>query len=126
MEPAAAPKKAFNGQFTAGNPGRRVGSKNKSTAEIKQFAADVLLGKSPGIYRENLRKRIMAGEAPHMEKFFAEHLWGKPKESIDLNITKTHISVLLSLSDLELAAFVEAMTQGHQEDALKMLPGWVA
>jgi hypothetical protein len=72
------------GQFVKGSGGRPKGFKNaKPFSEIKVFAAEVLLGDDPHKYLKNVARRIMAGEAPHMEKFFAEHLWGKPKEQIE-------------------------------------------
>jgi hypothetical protein len=43
-------------------------------------------------YVELLAKRLKIGKAPHMEIFFAQHLWGKPKERIE--ITATDITAL--------------------------------
>lgn len=90
---------------------------------IKEMAAELL--QQPE-YLKALAIRLKAGDAPHMEKFFAEHLWGKPKETVDLNITQTHISVLLSLSDLELGAFLSAMEARDTDGALRLLPGSAA
>jgi hypothetical protein len=72
------------GQFVKGSGGRPKGFKNsKPFSEIKIFAEQVLLGDDPTKYLKNVSQRILRGEAPHMEKFFAEHLWGKPKEQIE-------------------------------------------
>jgi hypothetical protein len=71
------------GRFAKGSGGRAKGSRNNASKEIKAFAARVLLGDNPEEYLSNVRVRIMQGEAPHMEKFFAEHLWGKPREKLE-------------------------------------------
>lgn len=122
------PIRLSNGRFGQGmpGPGRPKGSVSRATLEvipIKEMAAELL--QQPE-YLKALAIRLKAGDAPHMEKFFAEHLWGKPKETVDLNITQTHISVLLSLSDLELGAFLSAMEARDTDGALRLLPGSAA
>lgn len=65
----------------SGNPsGRPKGLLTQKTLEIKALAAELL---SDALYLQQLRIRLRVGDAPHMEKFFAEHLWGKPKEQIE-------------------------------------------
>jgi hypothetical protein len=115
-----------NGRFAAGNPGKPKGAKHRATLEvtpIKELASIHLLDPE---YLAALKVRLKAGDAPHMEKFFAEHLWGKPKETIDLNITQTHIQAIIMMSDLELSAFLDALSTGRQDDALQLLPGSAA
>jgi hypothetical protein len=82
------------GRFAKGSGGRPRGSKNNASKEIKQFAARVLLADDPEAYLRNVRMRIMQGLAPHMERFFAEHLWGKPRERVEHSIGGDLISIL--------------------------------
>jgi hypothetical protein len=83
-----------NGQFAPGHSGRPKGLLASHTLEIKAFARMVLLGKNPTVYLENVRGRILRGEASHMERFFAEHLWGKPKDVLALE-GGGHINILV-------------------------------
>jgi hypothetical protein len=87
------------GRFLKGhkNGGRPKGLKNKYSisAEItpvKELAAQLLLDQT---YLNSLIVRLRSGDAPHMEKFFAEHLWGKPKEQIEHSGTITLAHVLI-------------------------------
>jgi hypothetical protein len=82
------------GRFAKGSGGRAKGSKNNASKEIKQFAARVLLADDPEAYLANVRGRIMDGLAPHMEKFFAEHLWGRPRERIEHSVSGDLIAIL--------------------------------
>jgi hypothetical protein len=107
-------------------PGRPKGSKDKYKLEIlpiKTLASQLL---QDADYLKSLAIRLKAGDAPHMEKFFAEHLWGKPKETVDLNITQAHIAVLVAMSDLELGEFVSALAAKDHTRALQLLPGSAA
>ena len=84
------------GKFVKGTGGRPKGFKNsKPFSEIKIFAEQVLIGDDPQKYLKNVAKRILNGEAPHMEKFFAEHLWGKPKEQIEHSGSVDLVHVLM-------------------------------
>jgi hypothetical protein len=71
-----------------GNPGfkggRPKGTPNKNWEAAREFARLVLLGDDPTIYVRNIRDRILRGEAPVMEKFFAGHVWGNPKDVLAL------------------------------------------
>jgi hypothetical protein len=130
--PVPTPKKnrSITGQFikgATGNPnGRPKGKLNPVSYEIKAFARQVLLGENPQIYLHDVRRRIMKGQADHMEKFFAEHLWGKPKERIEINLTEQHLMAVRTLSDLELSAFLAALDAQKPDEALRFLPGSAA
>ena len=80
-------------QFQPGNPGRRKGSKNKRTWDILQVAHAILLPTEQAriAYFTNLRARILKGQANHMELFLAQHLWGKPAEVVDAELTHRFI-----------------------------------
>jgi hypothetical protein len=82
------------GRFAKGSGGRPRGSKNNASKEIKQFAARVLLADDPEAYLRNVRMRIMQGLAPHMERFFAEHLWGRARERIEHSVSGDLVQLL--------------------------------
>jgi hypothetical protein len=69
--------------FGRGNPGggRPKGVPNKATLEIKDFGRDFLMSAK---YRENLKRRIMAGEAPHMEVLLHHYSFGKPRFEVEV------------------------------------------
>jgi hypothetical protein len=69
--------------FTKGNRGggRKKGVPNKATQEIKDFARNFLMSEE---YRENLKQRILAGDAPHMEMLLHHYGFGKPKSSVEV------------------------------------------
>jgi hypothetical protein len=117
------PERTDKGRFASGNKGRPPGIPTRKTQEIRTFAAQVLLADDPQTYLKNVRQRIMIGDAPHMERFFAEHLWGRPKEHINISLTETHLLAVCSLSDLELSAFLQALEAQQPEQAMKLLPG---
>ena len=58
--------------------GRRKGSLNKVTIEVKAFSASILHDPN---YQESLKKRLIAGKAPHMEPLLFHYCYGKPKET---------------------------------------------
>jgi hypothetical protein len=120
------PERTERGRFASGNTGRPPGIPTKKTEEIKEIARKILLGDTPESYIKNVRQRILSGEAPHMEKFFGEHLWGKPRENISINITETHLIAVKAMSDMDLLAFLDALDAKQPERALALLPGQVA
>jgi hypothetical protein len=69
--------------FTKGNRGggRKKGVPNKATQEIKEFARNFLMSEE---YRENLKQRILAGAAPHLEVLLHHYGFGKPKSSVEI------------------------------------------
>ena len=64
--------------------GRRKGTANKVTVEVRQFAQKLL---TDPVYEARLKERLFAGElAPHLEGLLWAYGWGKPKDTIDLNV----------------------------------------
>ena len=61
-------------------PGRPKGATNKATREIKDIADGLL---SDAAYLASLRRRLIAGKAPHMEQLLHHYRYGKPKDTID-------------------------------------------
>lgn len=62
-----------------GGPGRPKGATNKATREIKAFAQGFLGSKE---YRDNAKRRVLRGRAPHLETLLMHYAYGKPKETI--------------------------------------------
>jgi hypothetical protein len=61
-----------------GGPGRKRGIPNAATLEIKALASRLLIEDEEWI--ESARRRMIAGEAPHLETFFLSHKYGRPKD----------------------------------------------
>jgi hypothetical protein len=61
-----------------GSPGRKPGIPNAATLEIRQLASRLLLEDEEWI--ASARRRMIAGEAPHLETFFLSHKFGRPKD----------------------------------------------
>lgn len=61
--------------------GRPKGVPNKTTVESREFADRIL---SDPAYVVSLRRRVLAGKAPHMETLLAQYRWGKPKDTVAL------------------------------------------
>ena len=69
--------------FAKGNPGggRKRGVPNRATQEIKDFARNFLMSEE---YRANLKRRLLAGEAPHLEVLLHHYAFGKPRTSVEI------------------------------------------
>jgi|CXWL01.1.fsa_nt_gi hypothetical protein len=66
--------------FHKGKPktgGRKPGTPNKTTVEVKEFARSILEGP---LYQKRLRDRVMQGKAPQIEVLLFHYAYGKPKE----------------------------------------------
>lgn len=76
MNPKGHPQNLRRG----GAPGRKAGVPNKATREFKVAAREFV--ESPA-YRTSAERRMTNGKAPHLELFFLQHAYGKPKEVTD-------------------------------------------
>jgi|SRR6185369_2351481 len=66
-----------------GRAGRRPGSLNKATIEVKEACREIV--ESPA-YRRNLKLRAAKGElSPPVEVMLWAYAYGKPKEQIELS-----------------------------------------
>ena len=59
--------------------GRPKGTPNKTTQDVKRAATRLV--EDPA-YRRALKKRLLAGSAPHMETLLHYYAYGKPKEHL--------------------------------------------
>jgi len=66
----------------SGNPnGKKRGTANRVTIEAREAAA--LIVDDPA-YRESLRARVIAGQAPHMEPLLWTYAKGRPVDRVEL------------------------------------------
>lgn len=63
-------------------PGRPKGATNLATREFKVAAREFV--ESPD-YRASAERRMTSGKAPHLELFFLQHAYGKPKDVTELD-----------------------------------------
>ena len=67
--------------FHKGKPktgGRKPGTPNKATVEIKEFARSIL---EDPLYQKRLKDRVIQGKAPHIEALLFHYAYGKPTET---------------------------------------------
>jgi hypothetical protein len=61
--------------------GRQAGTPNRATTDFKEFWQAFFESQE---YRRNLKDRVLAGKADHMEKYAAELLHGRPRQELDI------------------------------------------
>lgn len=74
-------------------PGRKKGSKNKinqAAHELADWALDLN-------YRLALKERLLQGKSPHMETLLHHYKYGKPRETMDINVSHD-LSELLQIA----------------------------
>ena len=73
--------------------GRKMGTPNKATIEIKEIARSLVDGP---VYRHNLERRLKSGRlAPAMEQTLWAYAYGKPKDTTDLTV---HVSRMIRIT----------------------------
>lgn len=60
--------------------GRKAGTPNKATAEIKDLARSLL---EDPVYQTKLKQRLRDGKAPQIEQLLYHYAYGKPKEQFE-------------------------------------------
>lgn len=74
-------------RFKPGNPGRRKGTPNKATKEIRDLARALTTG-SPA-YMARLKRRLVAGKChPSVEVALLHYAHGRPPEKIEVSGTE--------------------------------------
>ena len=76
-----------NGRKTGG---RRAGTPNKATLEIRDAARRLL--KDPA-YLRSVRARLLEGKAPQLEVLLHHYAYGKPKDIVEQTGPPQHIVV---------------------------------
>jgi uncharacterized small protein (DUF1192 family) len=88
-----------------GLPGRPKGALNYATRELKHELQQFF---SSPEYRASVKQRIINGGASAVEIYFLQLLYGKPKETIDVNLGVQHED-LSSLSTEEMLERVKVL-----------------
>lgn len=70
--------------------GRRVGTPNKATREIRDAARRLL--EEPA-YLRSVRARLLEGKAPQLEVLLHHYAYGKPKDIVEQTGPPQHIVV---------------------------------
>ena len=68
-----------------GGPGRKKGVPNKATQDVREFAQKFIDDQE---YRDSLKRRILRGDATHMETLIWHYRFGKPKDVLDVNLAE--------------------------------------
>ena len=98
-------------------PGRPKGGRgeHRKTKEARQFAASIV---NDPIYRANLLARAQTGTlAPGIEQMLWHYAWGKPKDTVDVNMMVS--SEFTDLSNQEIAARI-AITAAKAAEIAEM------
>lgn len=77
--------------------GRKQGTPNKATVEIKEFARNIL--EDPA-YQKRLRVRIIQGKAERIEALLYHYAYGKPSENLTAS-QGTSLAELVLMSHLD-------------------------
>lgn len=86
----------------SGNPaGRRPGTRNRTTVEVREVATKLV---DDPEYREQLRRRMIAGTAGPIELLMWHYSRGKPIERVETGAP----NAFAELSDAELKSRLEA------------------
>jgi len=99
--------------FRKGKPktgGRKRGTSNKATPEIKEFARSLL--ESPN-YRASLKKRVICGKAPKIEELLYHYAYGRPVERTDI----TGEDGAIKISDPFTQELIKAMEDVESKEA---------
>lgn len=87
--------------FRKGKPktgGRKAGTPNKATAEIKDVARSLL--EDPA-YQAKLKQRLRDGKAPQIEALMYHYAYGKPKERFEVSKEMTLEELVLGSIEIE-------------------------
>ena len=68
--------------------GRKAGTPNKATLELKTWADEFFGGPK---YRRAAEDRMLAGRAPGLELYLLQMRYGKPRETVDFKGDAQHV-----------------------------------
>jgi hypothetical protein len=95
--------------------GRPPGAMNYANRELKEFWENFFVSE---VWRQSAQKRILDGDAPHLESYLLSMVYGKPRETVDLSLTvQAEDFSKLSMKDLEQRA-AEIASQLAEANAL--------
>lgn len=94
--------------------GRPKGALNHATRELKEFWHEFFVSEA---YRVRAQQRMLAGDAPHLESYLMQLIYGKPRESVDVNVTHQVAEDFSALSTEQLAERVKRMSEQLTEMA---------
>lgn len=78
--------------------GRKAGTPNKATVEIKELAQSLL--EDPA-YRKALTRRLRAGRAQRIEELLYHYAYGKPLQTVEVSGELTIEELILGSMELE-------------------------
>jgi uncharacterized small protein (DUF1192 family) len=97
--------------------GRTTGATNVITRELRTFWHNFFSSEE---YRASAKRRILAGEAPHLENYLMARIYGKPKEQVDITVSRSDDEDLSLLSIDELSRRAAALAlQLEEAEALE-------
>src|SRR5215470_4640418 len=83
--------------------GRQRGTPNRASVDVREAARQLIEDRT---YRAALRRRLIAGTAPEMEKHLWLYAYGKPVDRVQVAVAPAATEVdLSSLTDEEMATF---------------------
>jgi hypothetical protein len=79
-------------------------TKSKNSEEARNLAANILNDEQ---YRETLKRRLIAGNAPHMETLLWHYAFGKPTENVDFQGELTVTKIVREIIDVPRASYTD-------------------
>jgi len=107
-------------RFQKGKPramtaGRKTGTPNKATADIKEFARTVLTSAE---YRKAVTDRIVRGKAPVIEKLLYHYAFGRPVERVEMSRSADQASqaqVIVYIPDNGRDSYIPGMKKATEQ-----------
>lgn len=120
-----APPSPINGHRLPPGPGRPKGSPNKASLYIQKFCRGILESEE---YIESVKQRIKNHTLPpQIEALYHYYAYGKPKDTVDVNVNPDKNLSSMSAEDLakeaeETARAIMQYKQEVEDEALNSIP----